>query len=268
MATKISIASVIPEHQTILAESAKLLSTIKDVSKYAIKGSSTVNYPTLAARSGQSTTLTGSLSNNDANYGDEILALDVKLGDAFSVNVHVERQNMMNALEDSAKETLRAMGVQADTAVYTALTAALQTPGENVVKTSDIYADLVDIQKKMNDNKVPMQNRFFWANTADYAALLKCKDFVQYQSTGDGSPIVEGVVGRVLGFQVVLSTVISGDSIALHSNAVAFAIQGEPVMLESVDALATKIQYSISEVFGCKATQSGAFAVRYGANPA
>lgn len=268
MATKISIASVIPEHQLILAESAKLLATVTDVSKYAIKGSSTVNYPTLAARSGQAIGLTASFTNNDANYGDEILALDQKLGDAFSVNIHVERQNVLNNLEDSTKETLRAMGLQADAAVYAALIAGLQTAGENVVATADMYADLVDIQKKMNDNKVPMSDRYFWCNTADYAKLLKTKDFVRFDATGNGAPITEGVVGMILGFKVVLSTAVSGDSVALHSKAVAWAIQGEPVMLESVDALATKIQYSISEVFGCKVTQSGAFAVRYGANPA
>lgn len=267
MATKISLQNIIPEHQQILAESGKLLATLTDVSKYAIKGSSSVNYPTLAARSGQSIALTASFTNNDANYGDEVLSLDKKLGDAFSVNVHAERQNMLNNLEDSSKETLRAMGVQADAEVYAALIAALASAGENVVKTSDMYADLVDIQKKMNDNKVPMAERFFAVSSTDYATLLKTKDFVQFQSTGNGQPIVEGVIGRILGFNVVLSTVVSGDSVAYHKKAVAWAIQGDPIMLEAIDALGTKVQYSISEMFGCKVTQSGAFAVRYGANP-
>lgn len=267
MAAGISLVNIIPEHQLILAESAKILATFKDVSSYAIAGSSSINYPTLAARSGQSIGLTADFTNSDANYADEILALDKKLGDAFAVNIHVERQNLLNNIEESSKDTLRAMGLQADKACYDALIAALQSAGENVVATSDMYADLVDIQKVMNDNKVPMSDRFLLVNTTDWAKLLKTKDFVQFQSTGNGQPIVEGAIGRILGFTVVVSTVVTGDSVAYHRNAVVHGMQSEAILMETPLALSTKIQYSISQVFGCKATQSGKFAVRYGANP-
>lgn len=267
MAVKISIQNVIPEHQLILAESAKLAATLNNVSKYAIKGASTINYPTLAARSGQSIALTDSFTSADNNYADEVLSLDKKLGDAFAINIHLEGQNVLNSLEDASKETLRAMGVQADAAIYAALIADLQTSGENVVPTSDMYADLVDIQKKMNDNKVPMSDRYFAVNTADWAKLLKTKDFVRFDATGDGSPIVEGVVGMILGFKVILSTVVSGDSVAYHKMALSWGNPEEPKMLETIDALGTKAQYSISQVFGCKSHQSGKLAVRYGANP-
>lgn len=261
MALKISVASVIPEHQLILAESSKLLASIKDVSKYAIKGASTINYPTLAPRSGQSIALNGVFTSNASNYGDEILALDKKLGDLFPVNVHLEAQNVMNTIEDATRDILRAMGVQADSAAYTELTAALQSAGENKVKTSDIYADIVDMNKMLDDKKVPREGRTFWANTADYAALCKLtKDFIRFDADKTG------VVGQIAGVNVVISTTVSGDSILLHSNAVVYALQGEPVILETVNAAGTFIEYSVSEVFGCKATQSGNFAVRYGAD--
>lgn len=265
MATKISIVSVIPEHQLILAESAKIGATMNNVSKFAIKGASTINYPTMAARSGQSIGLTASFTSADANYADEILNLDAKLGDAFAINVHVERQNILNNLEDSSKETLRAMGLQADAAIYAALLASVAAI--TVPQTADMYADVVDLQKKLNDAKVPMSDRYLLVNTTDWAKLLKTKDFVRFDATGSGAPISDGVVGMILGFKVVLSTVVTGDSIAYHSKAVSWANPEEPIMLESIDPLGTKIQYSISQVFGCKANQAGAFAVRLDSTP-
>ena len=269
MASKISIQSVVPEHQLILQESVKIINTLTDVSKYALaKGAATINYPTLAAGSAEAIAIGASFTDDDANYADEILSLDIKLGRSFKVNVHAEQQNAMNAVEDSTKQALLHMGLKADASCYAALLASVQAAGENVPKTSDMYADLVDIQKKMNDNKVPMTNRFLLVNTTDWATLLKTKDFVQFQSTGSGQPIVDGVIGRILGFQVVLSTVVSGDSIAYHSNALAYAFQGNPIMLENVDTNGTVVKYSVSEMFGCKATQGGNLAVRYGANPA
>lgn len=268
MATFIAIQSVIPEHQTILAEASKILATLTDVSSYAIKGSSSVNYPTLAARTAQDIGITASFTQNDANYGDEILLMNKKIGDGFGVNIQQEKQNMMRNLEDSTKETLRAMGLKMDEVVYAALIAALQTSGENVVPTSDMYADVVDLAKVLDLAKVPSEDRYLLVGPTDYARLLKTKDFVRFDAVATGNAITSGAVGQILGFTVVKSTAVSGDSVAYHKKALAWAIQGETIMLEQVDALGTKMIYSISDLFGAKATQGGAFAVRLGANPA
>lgn len=268
MAAFIAIANVIPEHQTILAESSKILATLTDVSSYAIKGASSVNYPNLAARAGQNVGISSSFTNSDANYSDEVLSLNQKIGDAFSVNIAQEKQNMLRNLEDSTKESLRAMGMQMDKACYDALIAALASAGENVVPTSDMYADVVNLSKVLDNNKVPAEDRFLLVSPNDYAKLLGVSKFTSWVDRGDGSALKTGVVGQILGFTVIKSTAVTGDSIAYHKKALAWAIQGDTQMMETPDSLATKVQYSIFDLFGCKATQSGAFAVRLGANPA
>lgn len=261
MAANVSIKSVIPEAQEILAESSQLMGVFRDVSKYAIKGASTVSYPKVTARSGQSKSLTASFTQNDAAYGEDSIALSTVLGDAFGVNLHQEEQNVLNALEDSTRETLRAMGMKADEAIYAALLAATTTA---VAPTADMYADVVDLAKDLDLAKVPASDRFLLVSPADYAKLLKTKDFVRFDGVGNGAIIASGKVGMILGFTVVKSNTIT-TSIACHKNAMAWAIQGDIKMVVQPDALGHKNIYSISEIFGCSATQAGNWSVKLSA---
>lgn len=272
MAVAISLVSLIPEHQEILAASSKILAATRDVSSYAVKGSSSINYPTYAARSAQTENLDGTFDINAVNYGNDSLSLTQKIGDAFEIEQHQDKQNAMKALEDTSREVLKAMGRDCDAKIYAALIAACQASGRNVVATSDMYADMVDLAKKLDDANVPSEDRFFIANTADYAKLLKTKDFVRFDGVGTGQAIKSGAVGEILGFTVLKTTIASGDSVAYHKSGVVSAIQGETLMMSANVPESTKIKYSISDLFGCKVLQvsggnSTPFAVRLGANP-
>ena len=272
MAVAISLANVIPEHQQILAAGSKILAATRDVSSYAVKGSNSINYPTYAARSAQTQNLNGTFTVNAVNYGDDILSLTQKIGDAFDIEQHQDKQNVMRALEDTSKEVLKAMGRDCDSKIYTALIAACQAPGRNVVATSDMYADMVDLAKKLDDSSVPSEGRFFIANTADYAKLLKTKDFVRFDGVGSGEAIKSGAVGEILGFTVLKTTIASGDSVAYHRDGVVSAVQGETLLMSASIPESTQMRYSISDLFGCKVLQvtggnSSPFCVRLGANP-
>lgn len=255
MATFISIDVVIPEHQVVLQDSAQVLQTLTDVSRYAVKGAKSVDYPTLAARAGQNIAIGGTFTKNNANYGNDSFDLDEKLGDFFSVNLHQEKQNQLNNLEDSSRETLKAIAKQADGSVIAKMVSAA-TVGP--APTSAILDDIVDMGKVLDDANVPMEGRHLLITNADYADLQKeTKDFIRYNNDKSG------VVGEVYGMKVVRST----DSaltvtIAYHSKGAAYAWQGETLFLETISAGSSSADYELSRMFGCKATQSGAMIVK------
>ncbi len=271
MATKISLTQIMPDHQTVLEESSKLLEHTYDVSEFAIKGADNINFPTLAARSAQVLAIGASGTSSNLNYGNDTIALDKKLFDAWAIKADEEAQNVMRSEENAIRRALAGFGVAVDDLIYDALIAAAQASGRNVVKTSDIYADLVDIQKKLNDAKVPSSDRVFIANTTDYATLLKTKDFVRFDSLGKEN-ITEGAVGKILGFTVVLTTVADGDSVAYWKGGIATGFQTDASLMEVPAPLSTSTQYSLHQLMGLKVLQvsggnSSPFVVRYGANP-
>ena len=129
MAANIDINIVIPEHQVILDQIPSVLQTISDVTKFVIKGASSVDFPTLAARAGQNKGITVAFDSNPANYGNDSFNLDEKLGDFFPVNLHQEKQNVLNNLEDSSRETLKAIAKQADSSAVSKMIAAATLMG-------------------------------------------------------------------------------------------------------------------------------------------
>lgn len=280
MGVAVSMQEVIPQHQEILRAGSKLLKLTRDVSQYAVKGASSINYPTLAKRTAQTKALNGTFTVNNANYGDDILTLDQKLGDAFDIEQHQEKQNKLRSLEDNSKNTLAAMGEDIDKKIYIALRAA--TVGDYVAPTSDFYADVVDLAKNLDDKHIPQTGRVLLVTSADYAKLLKTKDFVRFDGTGSGSAMASGVVGEILGFAVVKLIVDLADqtdtaqqTIAWHTNGVISAVQGETLMMSSAIPESTKMRYSISDLFGCKCVQvagsgntiNSPYAVRLGGAP-
>lgn len=266
MAIKISMQDVLPEHQIILEGSAVIAQTVLDVSKRAKKGSSSIDLPTLAPRDGQDVAVGGSLSNNNNNYGDDVLSLDRVAGDAFTISLHDEEDNILNGVEDGLKNSLKAMSKVLDSNLYVKMLAGATLA--EYERTSDFYNDLVEMSKVMDIANVPYTERFLCVTPADYAALLKTKDFVRFDSKGDGSAISNGIVGEVLGFTVVRAQLSSvTETIAYHRNSAVFGWHAESIILKVTNALAMSEQYSASRKFGTKVLQSGAMIFKFGVTP-
>lgn len=259
MAASVSKTEVKNEPQVILAQAAKLVQSVYDVSEFAVAGVNAINYPSMDVSTAQNLAIGAAMTDENASYSDGLLSLNEKLSRSFSVNLHVEFQNVMRTIELKTTNILQAIGLEMDKSIYAKLIAALQSPGENKTKTSDIYADIVDMNKMLDDKLVPREGRKLWANTADYAALCKLtKDFIRFDTDKSG------VVGTIAGVEVIVSTAVSGDSILLHTNAVVAGSQ-PLIFAEQPDASLPGKKLSISCMFGAFAAQGGNLAIRYGA---
>jgi len=285
MSAVISTEVLVPEYQVILQSESVLLPTLNNQSARAIKGASSINYPTLAKRTAQRKTLatleSAGISAVENNYGDSVLLLNRILADAVPVKLVQEKQHAFDTIKDFTSNALKAFGREMDIAVKYDMLAALQGAGQNVVKTSDVIEDLAMIEKKMDEMSIPATDRFFNVNSTDYATIRKNPNFLRADALGS-EKLTQGQVGMVFNFTIVRGAhlnaatltddagdnALSNDSIAYHRNAVTWAIQGESTVCEAINALKQKKEVSISELWGCKVEQAGGFMVRYGANPA
>lgn len=257
-----SIVEVIPQAQEILRAGSRLLKHTYDVSKFATKGSNSINYPTLAKATAQTKAvgLGNNFSVSNITQSNSILLLDKVIGDAFEIEIFQELQNKLNALEAQSKNVLDAMGEDFDKKIY--LEMRRNSNARYVVPTSDIYADIVDLSKKLDDAFVPVNGRVLAISSADYAKLLKVKDFTRFDSVGNGDAIRSGIVGEVLGFTVVRlivdltdQTETAQQTFAYHPIGVTTAVQGDIKLSSAVLPLGTKTQYSLAELIGIKVQQ-------------
>lgn len=256
MAAFIDINIVIPEHQVILDKQATVLSTLTDVSRYVVKGASSVDYPTLAPRAGQNIAIGGTFTKNAANYGNDSFNLNEKLGDFFGVNLHQEKQNRLNNLEDSTRETLKSIAKQADQSMISKMIAAATL--KDAAPTASLADDIVDMKRQLKEADVPTDDLYICVTPADKAVLEKeVKDFIRYSTDKDG------VLGEIYGVKVIESNFSElTQSMMYHRKGAAYAWQGETLFLETVVAGSSSIDYELSRLFGGKATQSGAMIVK------
>lgn len=267
MSIKVSVAELIPEYQLILEQKSKILSTITDVSRFAKKGSKSVSYPKLAARTAQVVAFGATLTPAGANWDEDLLLLDKIAASAWPISVHDEEQNIFSNTEENIRGSLSAMALKIDVEIYNAMIASLATAGENVVPTSDMYADVVALNQKLDEKNVPEEGRILLIKPSQKATLLKTKDFVQFNSNGSGQAISTGVIGTILGATVVCTNAVSGDAVMYHPLMVAFAYQSDAKYLEAAIPNSMMLSASISQIFGLKVTQDGSFGVRLGDNP-
>jgi len=264
MAIKISRKEVLPEHQLILDQAVVIASTVMDMSGRAKKGTNQIDFPTLAPRTGQRVAVGGSLTSNANNYGSDVIDLDQVVGDRFFISDHDESDNVLNGLQDGLEQTLKAMAKQLDDYLYSLMLAAATDSG--VSRTADLYADIVDLSVAMDTAKIPAEDRYLLVTPADYGAILKTKDFVRFDSKGNGSAISNGMVGEILGFKVVRANAAAvTETIAYHKAGAVWGWHREQVLKKTPDSENMGDDYSLSRKMGAKSLQSGAFIFKFSA---
>jgi len=258
MAANVSFGVVAKEKQIQLVAEAVLAKTVRNVSPFAVKGASTVDFPKMAAGKAYIVALTAAITASNANYSTEQLTLS-KLGYLFEVNVNVDKQNIFDAVADSVDEGLRAMAREIDADIYGKMkTAALADLTLQVTATSSIYDDFIDMSKIQSDNQVPGSNRYWAVNNADYAKLLRTKEFTRFDAVGRDK-ISSGEIGEILGATIVRMTdsVVCTHTIAYHREAAAWAIQGDLLLMEAGVPATGLLTCSLNQNYGSKVLQAG-----------
>ncbi len=259
MAAFIDLELIIPEVQIKLEERVIVASSVTDVSSRVIKGTKTVNYPTLAPVEGQNVGIDAdfSTSEQDANYGDDSFDLQEKLGHLFRINPHIDDQNIFDTAADQTDAALYAIAKQADRSLISKLDAGADTAGNNVTPTADIIADFLSMMEVLDNQNVPEDDRYFLATNADIKSLRTAvKDFIRFETDKNG------VIGELYGVPVLKSNFSQlTDSLMYHKLACAYAWGPRLLLMKDPNSVGTKLLFSISKMFGGKVTQSGKMVV-------
>ncbi len=251
--------------QQQLIANAQFMFCIRDESARAVKGAQSVSFPR-----------TGNLdpSAKSENTASESVALtfaadQLNLDQHYQTLVRLEDIANVQSIVDVPGEILtraaRGMANKFDAAIYAALKAGASASGPDHI--IDHYsasgaitrAKILAARKLLNDQNVPMDDRFMAVSTAQEAELLDIDQFVSAEKYGSSVPLINGELGRLFGFRIIMSTNVENDvSLYWHRSALAFARQIDPkweVQREPLKYLADA--YSLSSLYGIKVLDSG-----------
>jgi len=258
--TQASISGLI---QSYLYEKTRLLPTITDYSSRVAPGDKSVSI----GRSGGFTV--GSKSENTAleaqsiTYGSDTITLENHRAVQFLVEDIANIQSVPFIVEDAMKKASADLAVDIDTYIVAELAkASASAPDHQVVfadTSTDVVAlaDILAARKLLQAQHLNTDECYIGIGPEKEAEMLAISNFIEAQKWGSNEPIMNGVIGKLYGMKVVVSSLFTDRMITYHPSAVGFAFQQAIAVEQQRDLANLGTRYSLSLLHGCEVLDSG-----------
>lgn len=258
-ATSMAVVSALVQ-QTLKQES-KLLPTIADYSQFAIKGASSVKVPRRTQFAAADKSENTSLTAQELTFSVDTISLAKNKAVYAALERVAELQATPNVEAEIIMEMAKEIALQVDKDIYAQLLlASAAAPDHRIayVGASLAQADILEGMRLLKVQNVPMSDVAMVISPKDEKALLGIADFVRADSYGSPNGLVNGVVGRVYGFPVIVTNVATDDrAILYHKSAVGFASQMQPEYSTDQDLKNTAKEYLLQMIYGVSVLDSG-----------
>lgn len=215
--------------QALLTQRAVLLPTISDYSSLVVEGANSVDIPRLSRGVARDSKFDGTENTNSGMA----IAVDTLLFDQFKEvpeYIYDDARSKTSADLDAYFMQVSPT-VMADTieqAVYAELKKASASAPDNILTISaqPTWDELVAAQVRLDEENVPMEDRFLACTPAMKAKLLKIQEVKDASLRMDQSVVVKGQFSEAAGFKFVVTNNATADEIlCYHKTAMAFALK-------------------------------------------
>jgi N4-gp56 family major capsid protein len=206
--------------------------------------------PTIATYTKNSTAITPQVLATT----DQTLVIDQAKYFAFQVDDVDQRQAkdggalLNKAADDSA------FGLAETTDLF--LANLMATNAGNVLTPADInttdlaYKAILTLKLKLDKAKVPAENRFLIVSPEFYALVLQDSRFIYANQYGSNAPIMNGEVGKILGFSVMVSLNLPQGTAGTNPEVSNFVIAGHPMATTYAEQINSVEAYRPQSSFG------------------
>lgn len=176
----------------------------------------------------------GRTTAKDKAWRDKTAAIEISDLNEFKVDVKLDT-HPYNAIELTDEELsldideftgqviepqTRAVVERLEDKIATKISTASYPIDSLIAIGSDFYAAAVKARKELNDYNVPRDGRTFLVGTAVEEAVLLSDQFRKFDQSGDANALREATIGRVAGFDIVVSNSIHPqEAYAFHRSA-------------------------------------------------
>ncbi len=206
---------------------------------------------------------------------DQTLLIDQAKYFAFEIDDVDARQvrNDGDLMSKAAYLAAQALVATADTYVSTLMTtnASSILTAQDVATADAAYLLVRKLRVALDKANVPAAGRFLIVSPEFYALILGDPRFIDASAYGSAAPIMNGEVGRIVGFSVIVSNTIPAGTAGTSPEVSNFVVAGHPMattfasQINSVEAYRPQDSFSDAlkglSLYGAKVVRPEALAV-------
>jgi N4-gp56 family major capsid protein len=254
--------------QAKLFEQSQLLPTITDVSQFAVKGNSSIEFP-IASQLVVKKKAVGAVTDGQAfSYTTDKLELNQEAYIRWTVEDRAKLQSIVDVDLDAIDNATQAHAEQVDIDIYKALYAGA---GKSIsftgnTNTTLARADILGGRQWIKSSKVPnfQGNLFLAVNSTEEEDMLNISEFIDASKYGSNMPIMNGEIGMVHGVRIICSEVVDTlKPVIYHKSALFFGLQAAPTYKTLPDLKQVGTEHLLWQLFGLKVTRDGRFAAKF-----
>lgn len=170
-------------------------------------------------------------------------------------------QSEVNAIQDIAERAGKAMALQIDTDIITALVATSASAPDHRIAfagASIAQVDILEARRLLKVQNVAVQQCYLGIHPTEEKAILSIADFVRADGYGNANGLQAGILGSLYGTKVIVHTgFTAGNSVMWHPSHVAVGIQEQIVYDTDKDLANLAIRHSWDMIYGVKTLDSG-----------
>ncbi len=277
--SSISRELVSAEIQAVLKEEAQLLPTVMDYTGQVAPGADSIKLPRLEALAAGDKTQGQDTEAQVMTVANDILNLDKHKQILVEIEDKARIQSAVNLEAEVIKEQAREMALQIDRDIFFALKGVshggespalddqlldYSNASTNVISLDDI----VVAREKLRKQKFKFRddNYFMLISPEKEREMLQISSFIKSNEYGlpGNAPLIQGEIGRVFGFRVLVSTICADDdAVFYHKSHVGFAMQSAAKFERDRNLRNLSDQLAVSSLYGVKTLRGGIGGVYY-----
>jgi hypothetical protein len=262
--------------QTELIESAVVLGTVTDYSSLLEPGVKSLEIPRFEADKNAGSGRFGgpAVQNPDgvtpvalktASLTTDKIDLNKWKNLAYRIPDRVNTQSRVDLVGELARKAGREMAIYVDQEIIDVLDTLSESVDYSGTNDAITLADITEARMKLNKANVPMNDRFLLISPEKEKDMLNIDNFIKANEYGAREALLNGEIGRVFGFRVVVSNLLSdAQSFAYHREVVGYAMQKQ-IDFESqrADVTLRATDYSFAAGWGLTLMYDGLKGVKF-----
>lgn len=189
---------------------------------------------------------------------------------AYSVADRVKMQSRVPLEAELASKAGKEMAIYMDKAILSELQTLSQTVAyDDTVNERMQLADITEARRVLNRNNVPQNDRVLLISPEQEEAMLNIDNFIHADKYGAREALLNGEIGRVYGFRVLVSNLLAADeAFAYHRDCIGYAMQHEvDFETQRADVTLRSTDYSYAVGWGFTTMYDGKKGLRFVTTP-
>lgn len=279
--TTTTAASIIEKRVSLqitetLIQNSVMMGAVRDFSGLVGPGMDRLDIPNYTELAVQDVSETVEMTPQDPTIAVDQLDLDLHKSIPFALSDKASLQAKLNIVADIVNNAGKSLAADVDNQLIAEIAAGVSTaaPDHRLALTANPDDDIRTARRLLNVANVPMQDRFLLISPVFEEAMLGVAGFVETDKYGSSEPIMNGEIGRVFGFRVLMTTSAQaelgtdGGFMAFHRSSIGFARQMAMKFERERNVLAQRDEYALTHLYGVQGLGDGTRQVVFNATGA